>query len=116
VMCLDVLRVLAREPDASRSVLAELGREAGAFPSAQATMQFIDAALAQPDAESHARAAVERLALLAAAAALQLNAPASVVEVFAKTRLGARRGATLGTAAVSPAETAEFLDRTLPAA
>src|SRR5262249_51258290 len=82
VMCLDVLRVLAREPDASRSVLAELGREAGAFPSAQATMQFIDAALAQPDAESHARAAVERLALLAAAAALQLNAPASVVDAF----------------------------------
>jgi len=116
VMCLDLLRVLTREPEASRSVLTELGCEAGAFPNAQAAVGVIETALMQSDAEAHARVAVERLAVLAATAALQVSAPASVTEAFARTRLGARRGATLGTAALSPAETTEFLDRALPAA
>ena len=114
VMCLDVLRAFAREPEASRSVLTELGRETRALPDAQAAMRVIEIALTQSDAEPYARRPVERLAVLAATAALQVSAPVLVTEAFAGTRLGARGGASLGTALLSASDTAEFLDRALP--
>ncbi len=114
VMCLDVLRAFAREPEASRSVLTELGRETRALPDAQAAMRVIETALTQSDAEPYARRPVERLAVLAATAALQVSAPVLVTEAFAGTRLGARGGASLGTALLSASDTAEFLDRALP--
>jgi putative acyl-CoA dehydrogenase len=64
--------------------------------------------------EAQARLAVERLALLAAAAALRVSAPAAVAELFARTRLVGQRGAMLGTSDISVTETEALLARALP--
>jgi hypothetical protein len=67
------------------------------------------------DGEARARAAVERLAMLAAAAALAEGVP-SAAEAFARTRLATARGGTFGTADLAAPDVATLLDRALPAA
>src|ERR1700742_4916558 len=70
VMCLDVLRALSREPDAAVAVLQQLAAESGTLAGASEAVAFIAKAFRRPDGEHLARLAVEKLALLAAAAAL----------------------------------------------
>src|SRR6201993_175665 len=70
VMCLDVLRALAREPEAAMSVLRQLSDETQGLPGAAEAVGLIGKAFRRPDGERVARLAVEKLALLAAAAAL----------------------------------------------
>jgi putative acyl-CoA dehydrogenase len=115
VMCLDVLRALAREGEAGRDLLETLARETAQLPGAPETARFIADVLRGREAEALARRAVERLALLAAAAALTQSAPA-VAEIFARVRLSEPRGATYGTAALEATEVATLLERALPAA
>jgi putative acyl-CoA dehydrogenase len=74
---------------------------------------FVSAALSAPDAEARARAAVERLAVIAAAAALQATAPA-VAGQFAHARLGEGRSALLGTSDLPASEARGLLERALP--
>jgi putative acyl-CoA dehydrogenase len=114
VMCLDVMRALAREGAAARAVLDDLVRRCADLPGAQDAAAFIAATLAATDSEAKARAAVERLALLAAAAAVAEGAPGSVAEAFARSRLASRRGATFGTADMSAAEVTMLSERVLP--
>jgi putative acyl-CoA dehydrogenase len=64
--------------------------------------------------ETQARLAAERLALLAAAAALRASTPAAVAELFARTRLVAPHSAMLGTSDIKPTEIEELLVRALP--
>src|SRR5690348_14695474 len=85
VMCLDVLRALGQDREAARAALAALAEEAADLPDARAALDFIARAVAAEDAEGEARAAVDRLALLAAAAALRQSAP-EVAALFARTR------------------------------
>jgi len=115
VMCLDVLRALAREAEAARAVLETLQRDCAGLPGTAEAVSFIAASLSAPDAEGHARAAVEQLALLAAAAALAASGAPGVAEIFARARLAARRGATFGTAALDPEAATHLLARALPA-
>ena len=115
VMCLDVLRALSREGEAARQVLADLVRACGDLPGAAQAAAFIGKTLSASDGEVHARAAVERLALLAAAAALADGAPGQVAQAFARTRLGEPRGSQFGSADLMPGETAELLERAMPA-
>src|SRR5438309_390875 len=72
VMCLDVLRALAREPDAATAVLQGLAVETKGLPGADEAAAFIGKTFRREDGERVARLAVEKLALLAAVAALQL--------------------------------------------
>src|SRR6201991_4242592 len=65
VMCLDVLRALAREPDAAMGVLRSLIEETKGLAGAAEAAAFIATAFRRPDGERVARLAVERLALLA---------------------------------------------------
>jgi len=115
VMCLDVLRALSREGEAARAVLADLVRACGDLPGAKEAAAFIAKTLAAPDGEAKARAAVERLAMLAAAAALTESAP-QVGEAFARARIAAPRGGTFGTADLSGTEVTTLSARALPAA
>src|SRR3954468_13500281 len=69
VMCLDVLRALSREGEAARGVLNDLVRQCGDLPGAKEAAAFIANTLASAEGAVKARAAVERLALLAAGAA-----------------------------------------------
>ncbi len=114
VMCLDVLRVLEREPQAARAVIAEIVAETADLPGAREAAGFIEATLSAAGVEARSRAAVERLATLGAAAALRAGAPARVTEIFAQTRLAASRGATYGVSDISAADAAAILQRALP--
>src|SRR5215510_9067755 len=110
VMALDVLR--AATPEAIQTVLDAIAADGEGLPGVrEARMQIIEALAA---GEAQARIAVERLALLAAAAALRVSAPASVAELFARTRLGGPRGVMLGTNDVKTAEIDVLLARALP--
>jgi len=114
VMCLDVLRALGRESEAAIAVLQELKDESKDLPGAGEVAAVVASSFAGRDAEASARRAVERLAQLAAAAALAQSAPHSA-EIFARTRFRYPHGGTYGTAALEPADTAQLLERALPA-
>jgi putative acyl-CoA dehydrogenase len=113
VMCLDVLRVVAHEGEAARSVLGALAGEAADLPGARESADFIAGVLSAAGAEAHARSAVGRLALLAAAAALREGSTPQVAELFARTRLADRHGAMYGTADISPGDVGQLLERVL---
>ncbi|MFL6930947.1 MAG: isovaleryl-CoA dehydrogenase [Xanthobacteraceae bacterium] len=115
VMCLDVLRALARESDQARAVLTSLAQSCAGLPGTAEAAAFIVAALSAADAEAHARAAVEQLAMLAGAAALAESGPPHIAEAFARTRVATRRGATYGTAALDGELASHILMRALPA-
>jgi putative acyl-CoA dehydrogenase len=114
VMCLDVARVLAREGASAQVVIAALGAEAADLPGARAAADFIAAALRADGGEARLRAVVERLATLAAAAALCASAPGPIAETYARTRLAQPRGATYGVSDISDADAAAVLERALP--
>jgi putative acyl-CoA dehydrogenase len=113
VMGLDVLRAFGREGEAARGVTAALAREAEALPGAADAARFIGEAVSAASAEADARAAVERLAALAAASALAAGAPAAVAETFARTRLAGRRGLMFGTSKLNESERRFLLERAL---
>jgi len=115
VMCLDVLRALSREGEASRAVLATLGEATVDLQGAKEALGSVAQMLTRGDAEARARAAVERIATVAAAAALRENAPAAIADVFARVRLGEGRNSTYGTATLSAPEVTRLIDRVLPA-
>jgi putative acyl-CoA dehydrogenase len=115
VMCLDVLRALARDGEAARQVLGALARATRDLPGSAAAVAFITDTLEAPDGEARARAAVERLAQLAAAAAVAQSAPA-VAEAFARARLDGHSGRMFGTAPLSADDVAILNARALPAA
>jgi putative acyl-CoA dehydrogenase len=111
VMCLDVLRAIAREGEASRAVMRSLA-EAKGLPGVAATLSAVAAELAEPEVEAQARSVVGRLAQVAAVAALAGHAPA-VAELFARTRLTAPHG-FYGSASLDAAQAKFLLDRALP--
>jgi len=113
VMCLDVLRALSREGEAARGVLGDLVSACGDLAGAKEAAVFIAKTLSAPDGEARARAAVERLAMLAATAALSESAPA-VAETFARTRLATSRSGTFGTADIAGTEVTKLSERALP--
>jgi putative acyl-CoA dehydrogenase len=114
VMCLDVLRALAHAGEAARAVLDALADEAADLPGTRAAADFIRSALSAPDAEAQARAAVGRLALLAAAAALRRSAAPEAAELFARTRLADRHGAIYGASDIGPDAARRLLEHALP--
>jgi putative acyl-CoA dehydrogenase len=113
VMCLDVLRALSREADAAIAVLQQLGEASHGLPGASDAAAFIGKAFRRPDSERVARLAVEKLALLAAAAALNKVAPRSA-ELFARTRLSESHAGMYGAVDLSETDAGAFLERALP--
>jgi putative acyl-CoA dehydrogenase len=111
VMGLDVLRTFARDGEAARTTLAELAGEAHGLPGAKDAAALIQKTLADQENEAHIRIAVERLAELAATAALK---DSEAGEIFSRTRLQGRRGVTYGTSGLSRAEMERLLERALP--
>ena len=113
VMCLDVLRALARDAEAAYGVLKQLAAQAEGLPGAAEAVAFIAGALRRPDAERGARFAVERLALLAAAAALNaVHSPHAAL--FAQTRLAQPHGTMYGAVDLDPDAMRGLLARALP--
>ena len=113
VMCLDVLRALSREADAALAVLRELAEETQGLAGAGEAVAFIGKAFRRPDSERVARVAVERLALLAAAAALNKVAPRSA-ELFAATRFATNHTGMYGAVDLANDDVRALLERALP--
>jgi putative acyl-CoA dehydrogenase len=113
VMCLDVLRALSREADAAQAVLHELAEQASGLPGSGDAVAFIGRAFRRPDSERVARLAVEKLALLAAAAALNKVSPRSA-ELFAATRLAAPHAGMYGAIDIDASDVSGLLARALP--
>jgi len=93
VICLDVMRALARAPDSAAVLRAEIARAKGAHPA-------LDAWLAKPlpaPEERNARVLTEQLALALAASLMLRHAPGNVAAAYCATRLGGAGGAAPGT-------------------
>src|SRR6201747_2453574 len=113
VMCLDVLRALSREAEAAAAVLQHLAEESGGLPGVLDTVAFIGKTFRRPDSERAARLAVERLALLAAVAALNKVSPRHA-ELFAATRLAGNHAAMYGAVDLADDDIRSLLERALP--
>ena len=113
VMCLDVLRALSREAEAALAVLRRLAEETQGLGGASEAVGFIGKTFRRPDGERMARLAVERLALLAAGAALNKVSPRHA-ELFAATRLANNHAGMYGAVDLTEADTRGLLERALP--
>ncbi|WP_076858006.1 acyl-CoA dehydrogenase family protein [Bradyrhizobium mercantei] len=113
VMCLDVLRALGREADAALAVLRALADATKGLPGAAEAVASIGRSFRRPDSERIARLAVEQLALLATAAALNQVSPKNA-ELFAATRLAERHAGMYGAVDLSDADQRALLARALP--
>jgi putative acyl-CoA dehydrogenase len=109
VICLDILRTLARDAAARAALRAELDAATGAD-------RRYDTALAEhaarwPDLpeEGEARHFAERLALLLTASVLIRRAPGPVADAFTATRLQSGRGQIAGS--LTGADPAPLIDR-----
>jgi putative acyl-CoA dehydrogenase len=107
VMCLDVLRALKRQEEID--LVTALSRDASASISG-------DQLASWGASEANARAMVEKLALLASAAALNASAPPVVADAFVRTRLMEPRGPLYGADGIEPATAEMLLQRALPEA
>jgi putative acyl-CoA dehydrogenase len=113
VMCLDVLRALSREADAAMGVLQALMAETKGLPGAVEAAAFIGATFRRADSERVARLAVEKLAMLAAAAALNGVSPRHA-ELFAATRLAENHASMYGAVDLAGDDIRGLLERALP--
>ena len=113
VVCLDLLRALSRDSDAARAVLAQIASATTDLPGAMDALRFVERTLSGAGAETHARAAVELLALLAAAEALRSSAP-EIATLFARARLHERSGRCYGSADLSQSDAMRLVERALP--
>ena len=113
VMCLDVLRALSREADAALAVLRDLTEETRGLSGAAEAVTFIAKAFRKPDSERVARLTVERLALLAATAALNAVSPRHA-ELFAATRLAGNHASMYGAVDFANEDAKALLQRALP--
>ena len=99
VMCLDVLRVLERSPDAVRRVLDGIDAIAGGDPRVRIGLDRIERSLADAMRDQGvARTLVEQLALVQAGALLLAHAPETVSDPFLATRLAGGWRSTYGAA------------------
>ncbi|QEO15000.1 hypothetical protein FLP10_11675 [Agromyces intestinalis] len=122
VIALDVLRVLAREPQAFEAFFEVVGRATGsdaafdiALARAEALARETARDLADPGAGAsvaalRARELTERLALVLQGALVIEHAPAAVADAFCATRLGGRGGLQYGMLPAD-ADLAGILDR-----
>jgi putative acyl-CoA dehydrogenase len=113
VICLDVLRALAKEPTAVDAMFAELRAAHGADRRLDAHLDDTEALLARAE-ESQARRITEALALALQGALLVRYAPPAVADAFCASRLAGQWGRTLGT--LPPAtDIASLVKRAQPA-
>ncbi len=98
IMCLDVLRALAREPRAREALEAVLSRAKGGSAQFDAFVASLSAELDRSaDAEVRARRVTEMIALAVQASVLLTHGPAPSAEAFIASRLSERPPAAFGT-------------------
>jgi putative acyl-CoA dehydrogenase len=98
VNCLDVLRAMARTPEAVQAFFDEVESASGAEPRLDAYVGEVKAELGDPEGiESRARRIVERMAVALQASLLVRHGDPAVADAFCASRLAGDRGRALGT-------------------
>ena|SRR5579859_4450093 len=101
VICLDILRALAKEPASLDALIAEIRLAAGADPRLNAFMAEVESSLVKgrngSDSEGQARRLAEKLALVLQASLLVRHGSPAVAEAFCVSRLSGDYGYTFGT-------------------
>ncbi|MDQ1439315.1 MAG: putative acyl-CoA dehydrogenase [Acidimicrobiaceae bacterium] len=98
VICLDVLRAMAREPQSLDAFRAEVLLASGADARFDAFVSRLDAELTDIDAiETRARRVVEHMALALQGSLLLRHSPAPMVDAFCASRLERDWGVAFGT-------------------
>ena len=97
VIALDILRTLARRPEALSAYAAELAlaRGGSAVLDREADALLVSLGVRQPD-ERDARLLAERMALLLQASLMIRHAPAAVADLFIATRIAGEGGRAFG--------------------
>lgn len=114
VICLDVLRAAAREPETVEALVAEIDLAAGADARLDRAIADLRADLADTaDPQLRARRTVERAALALQGSLLVRHAPAAVADAFCATRLGGDHGRAFGTLGVGT-DLDAIIDRAWP--
>jgi putative acyl-CoA dehydrogenase len=101
VICLDILRTLARDPLAAETLRAELTAALGTDPRYDAALKAHSDRWPGLPPEAEARWFAERTALLLQAALLIRHAPPAVSDAFTATRLAGEAGRITGAMAGS---------------
>ncbi|MDR9440646.1 MAG: acyl-CoA dehydrogenase family protein [Halomonas sp.] len=98
VICLDLLRVLDRHPEALAALQAEFATVRGQQTELDRALSLLDAELAASSEvlEPRARWLAQRLAQCLQAALLLRHAPSEVAETFCRSRLGDEAGPAYG--------------------
>ena len=117
VMCLDVMRAVARDPQAFLALLDEIGQALAEDRTARAELDALRALLATPPEQLEAlgRRLASRLVVLAQAALLRRHAPAFVADAFIASRLDPQWGAVAGTLDTRAVDVEALLHRAFPA-
>jgi putative acyl-CoA dehydrogenase len=98
VQCLDVLRGMARNPEAVDAFFAEVQEAAGAEPRLDAAVSELRGVLSELEAiESRARRVVERMALVLQGSLLVRYGEPAVADAFCASRLERDSGRAFGT-------------------
>jgi putative acyl-CoA dehydrogenase len=98
VICLDVMRGIARSPESAAALRREIALAKGMHPVLDAALTTLDAMLAaEKNFEANARRIVEHMALAVSASLLLRHAPAALSGAFCESRLAGDRGMALGT-------------------
>ena len=114
VICLDVLRAMAREPQALDAFVGELDTSAGADPRLDAAVARVRTELGDvAGIEARARRVVEAMALAFQASLLVRHGHPAVAEAFLASRLAGDEGLALGTLPPS-VDTGTIIERALP--
>ncbi|MGM0982668.1 MAG: isovaleryl-CoA dehydrogenase [Pseudomonadota bacterium] len=98
VICLDLLRVLGRHPEALAALQAEFAAVRGQQAELDGALARLEAELAAPpeELEPRARWLAQRLTQCLQAALLLRHAPPEVAETFCRSRLGDEAGPAYG--------------------
>jgi putative acyl-CoA dehydrogenase len=116
VICLDVLRAAAKDPDSVAALVAEIDLAKGADARLDRAVADLHAELADAtDPEPRARRIVERAALALQGSLLVRHAPEPVADAFCATRLGGDGGRAFGTLPPGT-DVAAIVDRAWPTA
>lgn len=99
VICLDILRTLAREPLAGEVLFGELDAVIGADRHYDTALADFKSRWPNGPSQAEARWFAERLALLLQAAILLQHAPEAITDAFIGSRLAGKRGEVIGSVA-----------------
>lgn len=117
VMCLDVMRAIGREPQATFALLDELSEGARDDAPLQAEVSALREMLGTDPAqlEGLGRRFAQRLVLSAQAVLLRQHAPAAVADAFIATRFDSQWGRVVGAVDTRKMDVDALLQRALPA-